>query len=124
MLAERFPIILAGQYGPEVYDLLEGHGLGDVLANRLSQRDFPITKPDPRYVALIAERSGVAPASCIMVGDRIDKDIIPAKQNGMGTVFVRTGIYRTQQPRTLEEVPDITLPGLSGLAEAIIRRWG
>ena len=43
---------------------------------------------------------------------------------GMGTVFVRTGIYRTQQPRTLEEVPDITLPGLSGLAEAIIRRWG
>ncbi len=76
------------------------------------------------YVARIAEVSGVRPEACVMVGDRIDKDVIPGKQNGMGTVFVRTGIYKIQTPRTLLEVPDITMDGLTGLAEKVIDRWG
>ena len=58
-----------------------------------------------------------------MVGDRIDNDIIPAKQNNMGTVFVRTGIYKSQRPRIPEEVPDIILDELNGLADKIIEKW-
>jgi len=123
-LAASFRLVCAGQYSAEVYDLLERHGLAKHFANRLSQDDFAITKPDPRYVARIAERSGVATEACIMVGDRIDKNVIPGKQNGMGTVFVRTGIYRTQEPRMLEEAPDITLDSLNGLANAVVLRWG
>jgi FMN phosphatase YigB (HAD superfamily) len=123
-LARSFRLVLAGQYGPGVYDLLRRHGLEQLFANRLSQDDFTTTKPDPRYIALIAERSGARPDECIMVGDRIDKDVIPAKQNNMGTVFVRTGIYRIQSPRTPEEAPDITLDGLAGLADRAIVAWG
>jgi len=122
-LAGVFRLVLAGQYGNEVYDLLARYDLARLFANRLSQQDFGITKPDPRYLAQIADRSGVRTDECIMVGDRIDKDVIPGKQNGMGTVFVRTGIYRIQEPRTLEEAPDITMEGLSGLAEEVIKRW-
>lgn len=122
-LAKAYKLVLAGQYGSNVYELLGEHGLAQYFANRLSQADFDITKPDPRYIAQIAERAGVAPAECIVVGDRIDKDVIPAKQNNMGTVFVRTGIYRIQEPRIPDEVPDITLDGLSGLADKVIGRW-
>jgi putative hydrolase of the HAD superfamily len=118
-LAERFRIVLAGQYGAEIYHLLAPHGLDSCFSNRLSQDDFSVTKPDPRYLAQIARASGVQPEECIMVGDRIDKDVIPAKLNGMGTVFVRTGIYRSQAPRTPEEAPDITIDNLGGLAAAI-----
>ncbi len=54
-----------------------------------------------------------------MVGDRIDKDIIPARMTGMKTVLVRTGIHRDQQPRTPAEIPDADLPGLVDLAEIV-----
>ena len=91
-LAGAFHLALAGQYGTNVYDLLERHELAGYFANRLSQQDFGITKPDPRYIAQIAQRSGAKAEECIMIGDRIDNDVIPAKQNNMGTVFVRTGI--------------------------------
>jgi len=42
----------------------------------------------------------------------------------MGTVFVRTGIYRIQTPRSPGEAPDITLESLDGLAGYVIGRWG
>jgi ribonucleotide monophosphatase NagD (HAD superfamily) len=44
-----------------------------------------------------------------MVGDRIDKDIIPAKMVGMKTIRVKTGIHKNQKPRIPEEIPDLTV---------------
>jgi putative hydrolase of the HAD superfamily len=122
-LADQFTLVLAGQYGPELYTLLDGAGLSELFANRLSQADFSITKPDPRYLQQLAERAGVAPRECVMVGDRIDNDVVPARQNSMGSVLVRTGIYRAQTPRIPAEVPDIDLPSVNGLASAILARW-
>ena len=122
--ATNVRLVLAGQYGADVYELLNHHDLDRYFANRLSQADFKITKPDPRYIAQIAERSGARPEECTMIGDRIDKDVIPGKQNGMGTVFVRTGIYKIQHPRSLDEVPDVSLDGLAGLGERVIEKWG
>jgi ribonucleotide monophosphatase NagD (HAD superfamily) len=31
-----------------------------------------------------------------MIGDRIDKDVIPAKLTGMKTVRVKVGLHKTQ----------------------------
>ena len=56
-----------------------------------------------------------------MAGDRIDKDIIPAKQLGMRTILVRSGIHRNQQPRIPYEVPDSELKTVSGLAAEVLR---
>ena len=44
-----------------------------------------------------------------MVGDRIDKDIIPAKMVGMKTIRVKTGIHKNQEPRIPNEIPDLTV---------------
>ena len=80
--------------------------------------DFKITKPDPRYLEQITRKIGALPDECIMVGDRIDKDIIPAKQLGMKTILLRTGIHKYQKPRVPFEIPDKELPGIVGLAQA------
>ncbi len=54
-----------------------------------------------------------------MVGDRIDKDIIPAKLLGMKTILIRVGLHRNQQPRIPFEVPDAELNSVAGLAETV-----
>jgi len=62
----------------------------------------PITKSDPRYYEQIAQLFGVNPHQCILVGDRIDKDIIPAKQVRMKTIWTRVGLHKNQVLKTLK----------------------
>lgn len=115
-LARRFRVGIAGQYGAELIDLLEGHGLLDCFAWRFTQDDFTLTKPDPRYFQQIVDACGVTAPECILVGDRIDKDVIPAKQLGMRTIRIRVGLHVNQQPRDPSEEPDVTLESVVGLA--------
>ncbi len=63
-------------------------------------------KPDVRVFLRECMALGVEPGECIMVGDRVDNDIVPAKLLGMRTVLFRTGRHIAQQPRSWDEVPD------------------
>lgn len=45
-------------------------------------------KPDPRIFRLAAERLGVPPEACAMVGDRFERDIAGAAAVGMYTVWM------------------------------------
>jgi FMN phosphatase YigB (HAD superfamily) len=124
MLSRTYSIILAGQYGQSIIELLKENNILQYFNNTLNQDNFSITKPDPRYFEQICKQSLVQPISCIMVGDRIDKDIIPAKQNNMGTVFVKSGIYKNQTPRTPDEMPDVILDSVIGLSKWIEEKFG
>jgi HAD superfamily hydrolase (TIGR01549 family) len=118
-IAKHFGVGIAGQYGAEILEVLREHDLLQHFSSRITQDNFSITKPDPRYFEQIAHALGVTCSECIMVGDRIDKDIIPARMTGMKTVLVRTGIHRKQQPRIPAEAPDVDLSGLESLAEIV-----
>ncbi len=120
-ISKNFKIGIAGQYGKEVLELLEKHSILDCFAHHFTQDDFSITKPDPRYYEQILKKCGVEPKESIMVGDRIDKDIIPARQLGMRTILIRAGLYKNQQPRIPFEIPDVELGSVSGLAEAVLK---
>jgi putative hydrolase of the HAD superfamily len=120
-MSGRFGVGIAGQYGSDLLDLLRREGLLDHFTYRFTQDDFDITKPDPRYLERIAAACGVEPCECLMVGDRVDNDIIPAKQIGMKTVLVRGGLHRSQVPRTPYEMADEEIVGITGLAAAVAR---
>ena len=50
--------------------------------------------PDRRIFEIALERSGCKPENAVMIGDRIDNDIVPAKQLGMKTIWIKTGIWK------------------------------
>jgi HAD superfamily hydrolase (TIGR01509 family) len=120
-LAESFRVGIAGQYGAELLEVLERERLLSCFFWRFTQDDFGITKPDPRYLLRIAEACGVDPQHCVMVGDRIDKDVVPARTVGMHTIRIRTGVHRDQRARVPEELPDLELSSVKGLADAVRR---
>jgi putative hydrolase of the HAD superfamily len=86
------------------------HGLSGVMDLR---------KPDPRFFLHIAEALGRPPEECVMVGDRIDNDIAPARALGMATILFRTGRHAAQRPRTWLELPDAEVDDLPGLRRAL-----
>ena len=45
-----------------------------------------IAKPDKRIFEIALNRANCEPAQSIMIGDRIDNDIVPAKKLGMRTI--------------------------------------
>ncbi len=61
----------------------------------------------------------VPPAECILVGDRIDADIAPAKAAGMATIQFRSGRWRRQRPRSAAETPDAVVTDVAELEAAI-----
>jgi FMN phosphatase YigB (HAD superfamily) len=123
-ICENFEVGIAGQYGQELLELLEERAILDCFTHRLTQDELSTTKPDPRFYEQIVKACGGQPQSCVMVGDRIDKDVIPAKLLRMRTILIRVGLHKNQQPRIPFEVPDAELDGVSGLAEVILKVAG
>ena len=119
-MAGTLKVGIAGQYGSDLLTLLAERGLLEYFTHRFTQDDFDITKPDPRYLERIAASCGVDPRECVMVGDRIDNDVIPARQLGMRVVLVRVGLHRNQRARIPWEEPDAELTGITGLGRAVI----
>ena len=107
--SEIYKIGILGQYGKSFLDFLKQKDLIKHFAYCKIQDNYNITKPDPRYFEAILEKCNCKADESIMVGDRIDKDIIPAKMIGMKTIRLRTGIHENQEPRTPDEIPDITV---------------
>ena len=120
-ICRDFKVGIAGQYGHEILDLLAEKSVLDCFSYHLTQDDIFVTKPDARYCEQIVRTIGVTPQECIMVGDRIDNDIIPAKQLGMKTILIRVGLHKNQQPRIPSEMPDVELNEVKGLAEAVVK---
>jgi len=53
--------------------------------------EWEVEKPDPAFFARVAEEVGAPPDRIAYVGDRVDNDVLPAKQAGMVAVHLRRG---------------------------------
>jgi putative hydrolase of the HAD superfamily len=109
---------LASNQSEHVIAELDETGIRKYFAHRASE-GLRFHKPDVRAFLQVCEELGVLPEDCVMVGDRVDNDIVPAKLLGMRTVLFRTGRHARQQPRALNEVPDAEVRTVSELAIAI-----
>jgi HAD superfamily hydrolase (TIGR01549 family) len=83
-----------------------------------------LRKPDPKAFQACAEALGAMPAECIMVGDRIDVDVVPAKALGMATILFRSGRHRKQRPRSAQDEPDAVVTDVLELEAAILSLLG
>ena len=116
--ARGLVIGLVSNQSEHVIAELERAGIGKYFAHEaIRRRRFH--KPDVRAFLQVSEELGMLPGECIMVGDRVDNDIVPAKLLGMRTVLFRTGRHVRQQPRALDEVPDREVRTMDELATAI-----
>ena len=116
-----YKIGILGQYGAELREYLETKGMLHYFTYTVTQEKYTITKPDPGYFRAILNDCNCIAGQSIMIGDRIDKDIIPAKLTGMKTIRLKTGIHKNQEPRTPDEIPDYTFAKLGDITEKTIR---
>jgi len=109
IFSTQYKIGILGQYGKDFRQFLEETNLLQYFTFTETQENYKTTKPDPRYFEAILKKCKCKSEESIMVGDRIDKDIIPAKMIGMKTIRVKAGIHKNQEPRIPDEIPDLTV---------------
>ena len=75
-----------------------------------------VGKPSPIILRVALATLGVEAADCVMVGDRIETDIVMGKRLGLATVLVLSGITKRDDPRIAELRPDLVVDSIAALA--------
>ena len=118
-LAGEYTLALAGNAPASIVDVLDDLGVLRWFRHTDVSGSLGIKKPDERFFRTLLDRAGFAPSEAIMIGDRLDNDIIPSKQVGLRTVWMRQGRYAALEPRLPAELPDETISNLYSLPSAI-----
>jgi len=120
-LAGRYRLALAGNQLAKVKDFLANQGILGYFQFSLVSEEMGVHKPGPLFFQVILDSLKIKPQEAIMVGDRLDADIYPARLLGLKTVRVLVGPYAAQEPQTPFYEPDITISSMADLPEVVIK---
>ena len=113
-LAAQYPLALVSNFYGNIHTVLREMHLDQLFPVVVESAVVGCRKPDPAIFQLAIDRMGVNdPAECLVVGDSMSKDIIPAKSLGCPTVWLR-GEGWTDDPVD-ESIPSAVIDKLEEL---------
>lgn len=100
-------------------DRLEQWGLLKYIDVVAASAELGVAKPDRAIFDKAFAMAGCTAQEAVMIGDRLDNDIIPAKKLGMKTIWIRQGFAIYQNPQSTAEQPDYIVDRLSELKKIL-----
>jgi len=95
-------------------------GAGSLLAALQTCTDKePIIagKPNPTLFEFAVKSLGLSPEETLVIGDRLDTDILGGVNAGCKTALVLTGISTLEDAKTFAVKPDLVIPALENLLD-------
>jgi FMN phosphatase YigB (HAD superfamily) len=120
--AARFKLGMVANSGESMLERLSEHGLLQYFSSRKPGALLGLEKPDVRYFQAVLAELGARPEEAVMIGDRIDCDVAPARTLGLTAIRLRTGRHRHQRPRYPEEAPDMEIDNIEAIRE-VMTTW-
>ena len=112
-LSSRYKIGVIANQSLGTEDRLRNFGILKYIDLVVASAEEGVAKPDKRIFEIALERSKCEPAEAVMIGDRIDNDIIPAKMLGMGTIWIKQGFGKFWNITSENERADYTVNNLT-----------
>lgn len=100
---------------PDMIDPVEGGNepaAGTLLAAisaATGKKPYIVGKPNSLMMLLAARKLGAHPEDCVMIGDRMDTDIVGGMEAGMKTVLVLSGVTTPELMSDFPYKPDYVL---------------
>lgn len=118
---DGFTVVIAGNQ-PAIRTA-QLHALSLGVTKIVTSDELEAEKPDPSFFAAVCAFADVKdPARMLYVGDRIDRDVLPAHAFGMATCWLQRGPYGRLQDAPNGIEPDLTLEGLGELP-TLLAAW-
>lgn len=98
-------------------------GAGSIVAAiATASQTQPVVVGKPEMLMMIKgiELLGVNPGEAVMVGDRLDTDILSGHRAGLRTALVLTGVSQRSDLATAEVLPDVIFTDLPAMTQAIV----
>ncbi len=116
-LSEKYKLGIIANQPQNTRERLIADGLDGYFDVSLLSDCEDLYKPDLRFFEYALSKAGIKGSEAVMIGDRLDNDIYPAKKLGMTTVRIRQGLSVVQTPKTSEYAPDYEIDKLSELLD-------
>ncbi len=99
---------------------LKNFGIAEYLDLVVYSAEEGVSKPDTRIFDIALSKSNCRPQNAVMIGDRIDNDIVPANKLGMHTIWIKQGYGQYWQIRDAIETPNASVCNLSELLDILM----
>jgi arabinose operon protein AraL len=76
-----------------------------------------IGKPSESVVETVTDIKDVSPENCLIIGDRLNTDIVMGNENGMETVLVLSGVTDREELKESYIEPDHVLDSIAYVDE-------
>lgn len=116
----KYKIGIIANQNPGSKERLESFGILEYIDLVVASAEEGCAKPDRKIFEIALSRAGIQASDSVMIGDRIDNDIIPVNEIGMKTVWVKQGYGKywsfSSDPESRKvEKADFEVDDLSGL---------
>ena len=118
-LHNRYKIGVIANQLPNLEKRLENFGIKQWIDLIISSADCGFSKPSSKIFQLALQQASCSASSAIMIGDRLDNDIAPAKTLGMKTIWIKQGFSAYSPIQSPSEEPDFTVNSLSDLLKIL-----
>lgn len=88
-LKQHYPMVLVSNFYGNIATVLQEFKLDGIFDKIIESAVVGVRKPDPQIFTLGVEALGMQPDEVVVVGDSMDKDIIPAGKAGCHTVWFK-----------------------------------
>ena len=122
-LGKRYKIGIIANQNPGSRERLEKMGLLKYIDIVIASAEEGVAKSDLRIFKAALSRAACKPEEAVMVGDRVDNDIIPAKNLGMKTVWIKQGFGKYYKPNSAEDKPDWTINTLNEVTDLFLGKY-
>ena len=110
--AARYKLGVIANQAPGSEERCARMGIRSCFSVFVASAEFGAGKPSPTIFQAALDMAQCPPELAVMIGDRIDNDIRPAKMLGMKTIRLVRGCQRLQQPRDEWDAADFTVHSL------------
>ncbi len=119
LLSKKYSLGIISNNSSGSANLLKRHNLDKYFEVVCLSENIGFKKPNHKIFQKALTDSNSDINNCIMVGDRLDIDILPANELGMKTIRTMDSLYKIQRPVNKKEIPLFTINSIIELPEIL-----
>ncbi len=113
LLSHKYKLGIIANQVAGTQERIDNWSIGKYFDIVVASAEAGCSKPDLRIFKIALEQAECKPENAVMIGDRLDNDVTPAKKLGMKTVWVRQGFAKYQFVYSDDERPDFIIDSIS-----------
>lgn len=119
ILSSRYKIGIIANQSLGTKERLEKYGVLQYIDLVIASAEEGVAKPNKRIFEIALERSSCKSYQAVMIGDRIDNDIVPANLLGMHTIWIKQGFGQYWNITREIEKADYTVSNLTEICNIL-----